>query len=81
MNQETYQEYCDRISLYKKYDIKESIDNHLQVYISKAERLLNDEYKYGSSWLDLYLLDKYVNKCEELIRYNNYVENHQFLKN
>ena len=72
MNQEKYQEYCDLISLYKKYDIKESDNNELNMYISKAERLLNDEYKYGSSWLDLYFLDKYLNKCEELIRHNGF---------
>lgn len=72
MNQEKYQEYCDLISLYKKYDIKESDNNELNMYISKAERLLNDEYKYGSSWLDLYFLDKYINKCEELIRHNGF---------
>lgn len=72
MNQEKYQEYCDLISLYKKYDIKESDNNKLNMYISKAERLLTDEYKYGSSWLDLYFLDKYLNKCEELIRHNGF---------
>jgi len=68
MNQEKYHEYCDLISLYKKYDIKESNDNKLHVYISKVERILTDEYKYGSSWLDLYFLDKYLNKCEELVQ-------------
>jgi len=68
MNQEKYNEYCDLISLYKKYDIKDSSDNQLHMYISKAERLLTDEYKYGSSWLDLYYLEKYLNKCEQLVQ-------------
>lgn len=72
MSQDKYNKYCELVALYKKYDIKESSDTKLQMYISKAERLLNDEYKYGSSWLDLYLLDKYINKCEELIKYNGY---------
>lgn len=72
MNQEKYQEYCDLISLYKKYNIKETDNYQLYKYISKVERLLMDEYKYGSSWLDLYFLDKYLGKCEELVRSNGF---------
>lgn len=67
MNQEKYNEYCDTLNLYKKLDQNE-IQDELDMYIYKAERLLNDEYKYGSSWLDIYYLEKYLNKCEELAK-------------
>lgn len=67
MNQEKYNEYCELLRLYKKLDMND-IQDELNMYIYKAERLLNDEYKYGSSWLDMYYLEKYLNKCEELSR-------------
>lgn len=69
MTQEKYNEYCELIALYKKLDMDElQMQDELNLYIYKAERLLDDEYKYGSSWLDIYYLEKYLNKCEELAK-------------
>lgn len=69
MTQDTYNKYCDMVQLYHKYQL-DDINNQAKLnnYISRIERLLNDEYRYGSSYLDLYFLKKYINKCEQLVQ-------------
>ena len=63
MNQKKYNELCEKVEKYKKLNFS---DSKLNNYISKVEKLLNDEYKYGSSWLDIYYLTKYMNKCKQI---------------
>lgn len=73
MSQDKYNKYCELVALYKKYNIEDSLKQaELNKYISRVERLLNDEYRYGSSRLDLYFLEKYMNKCEELAQSSGY---------
>lgn len=73
MTQDKYNQYCELVQLYHKYQL-DDINNQakLNKYISQIERLLNDEYRYGSSRLDLYFLEKYLNKCEELVQSSGY---------
>lgn len=73
MSQDKYHKYCELVALYKKYNIEDALKQaELNKYISRVERLLNDEYRYGSSRLDLYFLEKYMNKCEELVQSSGY---------
>jgi hypothetical protein len=73
MTQDTYNKYCDFIKLYQKYQLDDITEqNKLNKYISRIERLLADEYRYGSSRLDLYFLEKYLNKCEQLVQSSGY---------
>lgn len=73
MSQDKYNKYCELVALYKKYNIEDALKQaELNQYISRVERLLNDEYRYGSSRLDLYFLEKYMNKCEELVQSSGY---------
>ena len=64
MNQEKYNDYCDKINNYKKLNLP---DQKFNYYLYKVDKLLNDEYKYGSSWLDMYYLSVYLNKCKQLL--------------
>jgi len=69
MNQEKYNEYCDSVRCYKKLSLEdETKQSELDNYLHKVDRLLLDEYKYGSSWLDIHYLEKYLNKCEEFVQ-------------
>lgn len=64
MKQETYNNYCDKIDNYKKLNFKNKKFNN---YLYKIEKLLDHEYKYGSGWLDIYYLSKYLNKCKQIV--------------
>jgi hypothetical protein len=69
MNQEKYNDYCDTARCYKKVNLEdEKKQSELDNYLNKVDRLLLDEYKYGSSWLDIHYLEKYLNKCEEFVQ-------------
>jgi hypothetical protein len=69
MSQDKYNKYCELVAMYKKYMMNNELKQaELNKYISRVERLLNDEYRYGSSRLDLYFLEKYLNKCEQLVQ-------------
>lgn len=72
MTQDKYNKYCDMVQLYHKYQLDSVNQAKLNKYISRIERLLNDEYRYGSSYLDLYFLEKYLNKCEQLVQSSGY---------
>jgi hypothetical protein len=73
MNQEKYNEYCDIVSIYKKLNLlNETKQSKLDNYLQKVDRLLFDEYKYGSSWLDIHYLEKYLNKCEKVVQLSGY---------
>jgi len=63
MNQQKYNELCEKVEKYKKLNF---LDSKMNNYISKVEKLLNDEYKYGSSCIDIYYLTKYMNKCKQI---------------
>lgn len=64
MTQDTYNNYCDKIDNYKKLKCKNVKFNN---YLYKIEKLLDDEYKYGSGWLDTVNLNKYLNKCKQIV--------------
>lgn len=69
MNQQKYNNYCDALSFYKKVHLENgNKQSELDNYVSKVDRLLLDEYKYGSSWLDIHYLEKYLHKCEEFVQ-------------
>jgi hypothetical protein len=73
MSQDKYNKYCELVGLYKKYNLEDSMkQSELNKYITWIEKLLNDEYRYGSSRLDLYFLEKYMNKCEKLVQESGY---------
>ena len=73
MTQEQYNQYCELVQLYHKYQLDDTNNQtKLNKYIAQVERLLNDEYRYGSSRLDLYFLQKYLNKCEQLVQSSGY---------
>jgi hypothetical protein len=73
MNQQKYNYYCDAARLYKKLNLEDSIkQSKLDNYLYKVNRLLLDEYKYGSSWLDIHYLEKYLNKCEEVVQFSGH---------
>ena len=65
MTQEEYNKYCDKINNYKKLNLS---DKKLNYYLSKINKLLEDEYKYGSGWLDIYYLNIYLNKCKQIVQ-------------
>lgn len=73
MTQDKYNKYCELVQLYQKYQLG-NLNEQLKLnkYISRVEKLLNDEYRYGSSRLDLYFLEKYMNKCEQLVQSSGY---------
>lgn len=69
MNQQKYNDYCDTARFYKKLNLEhDTKQSKLDNYLHKVDRLLLDEYKYGSSWLDIHYLEKYLNKCEEVVQ-------------
>lgn len=73
MTQEQYNQYCELVQLYHKCQLDDTNNQtKLNKYIAQVERLLNDEYRYGSSRLDLYFLQKYLNKCEQLVQSSGY---------
>ena len=72
MTQDKYNQYCELVQLYHKYQLDGVNQVKLNKYIAQVERLLNDEYRYGSSRLDLYFLQKYLNKCEQLVQSSGY---------
>lgn len=67
MNQQKYNELCEKVEKYKRLNFS-GLESKILLnnYISKVEKLLNDEYKYGSSWIDIYYLTKYMNKCKQI---------------
>lgn len=69
MNQKKYNELCKKIETYRKLNLSDSKFNN---YLYKVDKLLNDEYKYGSSWIDMYYLMKYVNKCKQIVTLHYY---------
>lgn len=73
MTQDKYYKYCELVAVYKKYMINNELKQaELNKNISRVERLLDAEYRYGSSRLDLYFLQKYFNKCKQLVQESGY---------
>lgn len=73
MTQDKYHKYCELVAVYKKYMINNELKQaELNKNISRVERLLDAEYRYGSSRLDLYFLQKYFNKCKQLVQESGY---------
>lgn len=69
MNQNTYNTYRDIVKSYRQHNLNNiNKQAKLNKYISRIEKLLDDEYHYGSSYLDLYFLNKYVDKCKKLLQ-------------
>jgi len=70
MNQEKYNELCDIMRVYKKTInllLNEKDKQDLERCVKKLEKLLNDEYKYGSSWYDIRMIEKYMDKCNKIV--------------
>ena len=69
MTQETYNYSVDRVNFYKKnvYIVDDKLQKDFTKYIVGLEKLLDDEYKYGSSWYDIKMIEKYMDKCEQLV--------------
>lgn len=68
MNQETYNKAVERLHVFKKLNlINDTNQTELSKYIEKLGKLLDDEYRYGSSWLEVKFINDYVKKCEEII--------------
>ena len=73
MNQQKYNDYGDTLRFYKKVNLEdEKKQTELDNYLNKVDRLLLDEYKYGSSWIDIHYLEKYLNKCEKVVQFIEY---------
>jgi len=64
MLQNTYNDITQRIQYYKKYIYYKKELNYL---IKKLEKMLDNEYKYGSSAYEHKLIQKYMDACENLI--------------
>jgi hypothetical protein len=70
MNQEKYNELCDIMRVYKKTInllLNEKDQRDLERCVKKLEKLLDDEYKYGSSWYDIRMIEKYMDKCNKIV--------------
>lgn len=70
MLQMEYNNIIEKIKYYKKnmYIMDDNIQQkNMNNYIIKLEKMLDDEYKYGSSLYEYKLIQKYINKCENLV--------------
>jgi hypothetical protein len=70
MIQTEYNNLSEKIKCYKKnmYIIENSIQKkNINNYIIRLEKMLDDEYKYGSSLYEHKLIQKYIKKCDQII--------------
>lgn len=70
MTQEKYNKVCEQVRYLEKsmyfvdnYDTKIKYENKLK----KVNKLLDDEYRYGSSCYDLQCLSKYIDELSEVL--------------
>jgi hypothetical protein len=67
MNQEQYNKTCESVDFFKKVKIQEIYKNDFYKLLNKLEKLMDDEYKYGSSKNTLNLINKIIDKLLHLI--------------
>jgi hypothetical protein len=67
MNQEQYNQTCESVDFFKKVKIQEIYKNDFYKLLNKLEKLMDDEYKYGSSKNTLNLINKIIDKLLHLI--------------
>jgi len=73
MLQIEYDNIIEKIAYYKKnmYIMDDTTqEKNMHKYIMRLERMLADEYKYGTSLYEYKLIQKYINKCENLVNVN-----------
>lgn len=63
MRQEQYQNIRDTIEKYKK---SKNLSSEMVEIIKKLDKLMDDEYKYGSSYNQLLEITNYLIKCKEI---------------
>lgn len=72
MNQVTYNQTCDKVNRLQTLLIftEDIIRNNCQKKLNKINKLLDDEYRYGSSNCDLKHIFKYINDLDIILSKN-----------
>ena len=65
--QEKYIYVCEQVRVLEKLIILDEKNIKCENILGKVNKLLDDEYRYGSSSYDLKCLFKYINKLSSLI--------------